>query len=224
MEYKIEGTPLPAVICNLRNGEQVVSESGAMSWMTPNINMETSSRGGIGKVFSRAFSGESLFLNVFTAQGNGMIAFALSMPGMIVPFEVAPGHEIIVQKSGFLAATAGVELSIALQKKLGSGFFGGEGFIMQKLSGQGTAFVEIDGHCKVYDLKPGETLVVSTGFVAAMDATCTMDVKMVSGLKNMFFGGEGMFNTYVTGPGRVYIQTMPIIELARRIGTYVVKS
>ena len=121
-------------------------------------------------------------------------------------------------------ATAGVELSIALQKKLGSGFFGGEGFIMQKLSGQGTAFVEIDGHCKVYDLKPGETLVVSTGFVAAMDATCTMDVKMVSGLKNMFFGGEGMFNTYVTGPGRVYIQTMPIIELARRIGTYVVKS
>ena len=131
MEYKIEGTPLPAVICNLRNGEQVVSESGAMSWMTPNINMETSSRGGIGKVFSRAFSGESLFLNVFTAQGDGMIAFASSMPGMIVPFEVAPGHEIIVQKSGFLAATAGVELSIALQKKLGSGFFGGEGFIAE---------------------------------------------------------------------------------------------
>lgn len=224
MEYKIEGTPLPVVICNLQNGEKIVSESGAMSWMTPNVQMETSSRGGFGKVVSRAFSGESLFLNVFTAQGDGMIAFASSMPGMIIPFEIQPGREMIVQKSGFLAATDGVELSIAFQKKLGSGFFGGEGFIMQKLSGQGTAFVEIDGYCKVYELKPAETMVVSTGFIAAMDATCTMDVKMVSGLKNVFFGGEGMFNTYVTGPGRVYIQTMPILELSRRIGVYVTKS
>lgn len=224
MEYKIEGTPLPVVICNVKDGERIVSESGAMSWMTPNMLMETSSRGGIGKVFSRAFSGESLFLNVFTAQGDGMIAFASSMPGMIIPFEIQPGKEMIVQKSGFLAATDGVELSIAFQKKLGSGFFGGEGFIMQKLSGQGTAFVEIDGYCKVYELKPAETMIVSTGFIAAMDATCTMDVKMVSGLKNVFFGGEGMFNTYVTGPGRVYIQTMPILELSRRVGVYVTKS
>ncbi len=224
MEYKIEGTPLPVVICNVKDGERIVSESGAMSWMTPNMMMETSSRGGIGKVFSRAFSGESLFLNVFTAQGDGMIAFASSMPGMIIPFEIQPGREMIVQKSGFLAATDGVELSIAFQKKMGSGFFGGEGFIMQKLSGHGTAFVEIDGYCKVYELKPGETMIVSTGFIAAMDATCTMDVKMVSGLKNVFFGGEGMFNTYVTGPGRVYIQTMPILELSRRVGVYVTKS
>lgn len=223
MEYKIEGTPLPVVICNLKDGEKIVSESGAMSWMTPNMMMETSSRGGIGKVFSRAFSGESLFLNVFTAQGDGMIAFASSMPGMIIPFEIQPGTEMIVQKSGFLAATEGVDLSIAFQKKLGSGFFGGEGFIMQKLSGQGTAFVEIDGYCKVYELKVGETMVVSTGFIAAMDATCTMDVKMVSGLKNVVFGGEGMFNTYVTGPGRVYIQTMPILELSRRVSGYVTK-
>ena len=224
MEYKIEGTPLPVVICNVKDGERIVSESGAMSWMTPNMLMETSSRGGIGKVFSRAFSGESLFLNVFTAQGDGMIAFASSMPGMIIPFEIQPGREMIVQKSGFLAATDGVELSIAFQKKMGSGFFGGEGFIMQKLSGHGTAFVEIDGYCKVYELKAGETMIVSTGFIAAMDATCTMDVKMVPGLKNVFFGGEGMFNTYVTGPGRVYIQTMPILELSRRIGVYVTKS
>lgn len=224
MEYKIEGTPLPVVICNVKDGERIVSESGAMSWMTPNMMMETSSRGGIGKVFSRAFSGESLFLNVFTAQGDGMIAFASSMPGMIIPFEIQPSREMIVQKSGFLAATDGVELSIAFQKKMGSGFFGGEGFIMQKLSGHGTAFVEIDGYCKVYELKPGETMIVSTGFIAAMDATCTMDVKMVSGLKNVFFGGEGMFNTYVTGPGRVYIQTMPILELSRRVGVYVTKS
>lgn len=224
MEYKIEGTPLPVVICNVKDGERIVSESGAMSWMTPNMMMETSSRGGIGKVFSRAFSGESLFLNVFTAQGDGMIAFASSMPGMIIPFEIQPGREMIVQKSGFLAATDGVELSIAFQKKMGSGFFGGEGFIMQKLSGHGTAFVEIDGYCKVYELKPGETMIVSTGFIAAMDATCTMDVKMVSGLKNVFFGGEGMFNTYVTGPGRVYIQTMPILELSRRVGVYITKS
>lgn len=224
MEYKIEGTPLPVVTLNLKNGEQVVSESGAMSWMTPNIAMDTSSRGGLGKVMSRAFSGESLFLNVFTAQGDGMIAFASSMPGMIIPFDITPGKEMIVQKGGFLAATNGIELSISFRKKLGAGFFGGEGFIMQKLSGTGTAFVEVDGYCKVYDLQPGETIVVSTGFIAAMDATCTMDVKMVSGMKNIFFGGEGMFNTYVTGPGRVYIQTMPILELSKRIGVYITKK
>ena len=214
MEYKIEGTPLPAVICNLQDGEQVVSESGAMSWMTPNINMETSSRGGIGKVFSRAFSGESLFLNVFTAKGDGMIAFASSMPGMIVPFEVAPGHEIIVQKSGFLAATAGVELSIALQKKLGSGFFGGEGFIMQKLSGNGIAFLELDGHITEYNLQAGQSIVVDTGYLAAMDATCSIDIKTVPGIKNMVFGGEGIFNTIVTGPGKVMLQSMPINAVA----------
>lgn len=224
MEYKIEGTPLPVVICNMHNGEELISEASAMSWMTPNIRMETTSRGGIGKVFSRAFSGESLFLNKFTAQGDGMIAFASSLPGMILPFEIQPGRDIIVQKSGFMAASATVDLSIAFQKKIGAGFFGGEGFIMQRLSGHGVAFVEIDGHCKMYDLKPGETLVVSTGFIAAMDASCTMDVKMIAEAKNIFFGGEGLFNTYVTGPGRVYLQTMPVMELAKNIGRFITKS
>ena len=159
-----------------------------------------------------------LFQNRYTAQGgNGLIAFASSFPGQINAYEIGPGREIIVQQSGFLAAESGVELSVFFQKKLGSGFFGGEGFIMQRLSGQGTAFLEFDGHVVDYELQPGQQIVVDTGYLAAMEGTCSIEVRTVPGLKNMVFGGEGLFNTVVTGPGRVWLQTMPISNVAQLI-------
>lgn len=215
MQYKIDGTPLPVVICTLEAGETMITESGAMAWMTPNMRMETTSNGGVGKVLGRMFSGEAMFQNRYTAVGGeGLIAFASCFPGSIMPFDIAPGNGVICQKKSFLASEAGVELSIFFQKKAGAGFFGGEGFIMQKLSGRGIAFTEFDGHIVEYDLDPGESLVVDTGYLAAMDATCSMDIQAVPGLKNMVFGGEGIFNTIITGPGHVYLQTMPISQVA----------
>ena len=218
MKYEIKGGELPVVICYLENGETMITERGSMSWMSPNMKMETTSNGGIGKALGRMFAGEALFHNRYTAEdGNGLIAFATSFPGEIRPWEIGPGSEVIVQKSGFLAAESGVELSVFFQKKLGAGFFGGEGFIMQRLSGHGTAFLEFDGSVVEYNLQPGQQIVVDTGYLAAMDATCRMEIKSVPGLKNMVFGGEGIFNTVITGPGRVWLQTMPISNVAAAI-------
>ena len=215
MEYTIEGGTLPVVICQLSSGEAMITERGSMSWMSPNMQMETTTGGGLGKALGRMFAGEALFQNRYTAQGGpGMIAFASSFPGSIRPFSIAPGREIVLQKSGFLAAEDTVELSVFFQKKLGSGLFGGEGFIMQRLSGHGLAFAEFDGHVVEYDLAPGQSLVVDTGYLAAMDASCSMDIQTVPGVKNMVFGGEGIFNTVITGPGRIYLQTMPIPTVA----------
>jgi len=196
-----------------------------MSWMSPNMKMETTSNGGIGKAFGRMFAGEALFQNRYTAMGGpGMIAFASSFPGSILAIEITPDRPVVVQKRAFLAATTGVELSVFFQKKFGAGLFGGEGFIMQKLSGQGIAFIEIDGHAIDYDLAPGQELIVDTGYLAKMDITCTMDVVSVPGLKNMLFGGEGIFNTVIKGPGRVTVQTMPIHSVAGAISPYIVSS
>lgn len=218
MRYEIKGETLPVVVCYLEGGEQMITERGSMSWMSPNMKMETTTGGGIGKAIGRMFAGEALFQNRYTAQGgNGLIAFASSFPGQIKAYEIGPGREIIVQKSGFLAAEAGVELSVFFQKKLGAGFFGGEGFIMQRLSGQGTAFLEFDGHIVDYELQPGQQIVVDSGYLAAMDSTCSIEVRTAPGLKNMVFGGEGLFNTVVTGPGRVWLQTMPISNVAQLI-------
>ena len=222
MEYKIEGTPLPVVICQLNGGESMITERGSMSWMSPNMQMETTTGGGLGKALGRMFAGEALFQNRYTAQGGpGMIAFASSFPGSIRAFEIAPGRELVVQKSGFLAAESTVELSVFFQKKLGAGFFGGEGFIMQKISGRGIAFTEFDGHVVEYDLMPGQSMVVDTGYLAAMDATCSMEIQTVPGVKNMLFGGEGVFNTVITGPGKIYLQTMPISSVAAVIRPFI---
>lgn len=222
MEYKIEGQTLPVVICQLNSGESMITERGSMSWMSPNMQMETTSNGGMGKALGRMFAGEGMFQNRYTAKGGpGMIAFASSFPGDIRVFEIGPGREMVVQKSGFLASEESVELSVFFRKKLGAGLFGGEGFIMQKLSGRGIAFAEFDGHIVEYDLAAGESIVVDTGYLAAMEATCSMDIQSVPGMKNILFGGEGLFNTVVTGPGRVYLQTMPISNVAGVIGRYI---
>ncbi len=220
MKYEIIGEPLPVVICHLDSGETLVSEKGSMSWMSPNMKMETVA-GGLGKAVGRMFSGESMFQNRYTAQGGeGMIAFASSFPGTIMAFDITPGNDIIAQKSAFLASESGVELSVHFKKQLGAGFFGGEGFIMQKLSGQGTAFVEIDGYCKRYDLGPGEQLIADTGYLAAMTSGVKMDIQSVAGLKNKLFGGEGFFNTVLTGPGTVWIQSMPISAVAGALSIF----
>ena len=221
MKYSIEGAPLPVVICNLEANERMITERGAMSWMSPNMKMETHG-GGVGKMFGRMLSGESLFLNSYTATGgSGIIAFASSFPGDIVAMEITPDKPMVCQKSAFLASTSGVELSVFFQKRVGSALFGGEGFIMQKLSGNGMAFVEFDGSIKEYDLQAGQSIVVDTGYLAAMDASCSIEIQAVPGLKNMMFGGEGVFNTVVKGPGRVYLQTMPICQMAGSLRPYI---
>ena len=212
-KYEILGENLPVVVCELSPGESMITESGSMSWMSPNMKMETTTGGGMKKMLGRLVSGDSAFQNKFTAEGgDGIIAFASSFPGAIKALNISAGRSMIVQKSAFLASEEGVELSMHFQKKLGSGIFGGEGFIMQKLSGNGIAFIEIDGHAAEYDLGAGQELLVSTGYLAAMEESCTMDVVPVKGAKNMLLGGEGIFNTVVRGPGKVILQTMPISD------------
>ena len=224
IRYEIEGGSLPVVICYPNAGQTLCTQSGAMSWMSPNMEMVTNSGGGIRKALGRLFSGDSIFMNEYTPQGgNGMIAFAASFPGSIIPFQVTPGNGIIVQKSGFLAMEKGLDLSVYFQKKLGAGFLGGEGFIMQKVTGNGLVFIEIDGYCKEYTLGAGESIIVDTGYLAAMSETCSMDIQSVRGIKNVFFGGEGLFHTRITGPGKVYIQSMPIINMADRLAPYMPK-
>ncbi len=221
MNYQIKGEPLPVVICTLEAGESVMCESGAMSWMSPNMHMETIG-GGVGKIFGRMLSGESMFQNRYTAAGGtGMIAFASHFPGSIRAVQITPDKPIVVQKSAFLACEPSVELSIFFQKKLGAGLFGGEGFIMQKLSGTGIAFIEIDGYAMEYDLKPGQQIIADTGYLAMMDSTCKMDVQTVKGVKNVVFGGESLFNTVITGPGRVILQTMPASAFAVMLGSMI---
>ena len=222
MRYEIQGETLPVVICQLEAGETMITESGAMAWMTPNMQMETTSGGGLGKAFGRMFSGESLFQNRFTAKGgSGMIAFASSFPGSIKAFEIGPGKEYIFQKKTFLAGEKGVNISVHLQKRVTSGLFGGEGFILQKISGNGIAFAEFDGHVVEYLLQPGQQIIVDSGYLAAMEATCQMEIQTVSGFKNVMFGGEGLFHTVITGPGRVWLQTMPIYNVANAIRPYI---
>ena len=222
IRYEIEGGNLPVVICYPKAGESLCTERGAMSWMSPNMLMQTNTGGGIRKMFGRMFSGESIFLNEYTAEGGeGMIAFASSFPGSIIPYHVTPGNSIIVQKQGFLAMEKGLDLSVFFNKRFSSGLFGGEGFIMQKISGDGMVFIEIDGYCKEYELGPYDTIIVDTGYLAAMTEGCSMDVQMVRGAKNVLFGGEGLFHTRITGPGKVYIQSMPIMQTAKRMAPYI---
>ena len=220
MRYEVKGGTFPVVVCNLESGERMITERGSMVWMSPNMQMETHG-GGLGKMFAKAFSGESMFQNIYTAQGAGMITFGSSFPGRILPLDIRPGHEMILQKKAFLASESGVELSIHFNKKLGTGLFGGEGFIMQRLSGTGMAFAEIDGDLVEYELKAGEQLLVDTGNVAGFTTDVKMEIREVPGLKNKLLGGEGLFNTLLTGPGTVWLQTMPISGVASAILPYI---
>lgn len=223
IKYEIKGGDLPVLICYPEVGQCLKTERGAMTWMSPNMKMTTNAKGGAGGILGRVVTGESIFLNEYRAEnGPGMIAFASSFPGSILPVHVTPGNDIIVQKKGFLAMEDGMKLSIAFQKKLSTGLFGGEGFIMQRISGDGMAFIEVDGALVEYELQAGQSLVVNTGYVAAYTGKCTMDVQTVKGVGNVLFGGEGLFNTVITGPGHVYLQSMPIYGVANAISPYIV--
>jgi uncharacterized protein (TIGR00266 family) len=221
VEYTISGTTLPVVTVNLTPGQRIFSSSGGMSWMTQAVEMETNSGGGLGKMFKRAISGESLFIvDYYVNQGQGEVAFASEFPGQIRVLDLAQGQSIIVQKDSFMCAEKSVDLDMHFRKKLGAGLFGGEGFILQKMSGPGRAFVNFDGEIVEKVLGPGEVLRVDTGHVALFEPSVQFDVEMVRGFKNLLLGGEGLFMATLRGPGRVYLQTMPMSKLAAKIAQY----
>ena len=225
MQYEIRGGQFPVVICTLAANETMITESGSMVWMTPNMRMETTGGGGLGKMFSKALSGENLFQNHYTAQGGpGMIAFGSSFPGKIMALELAPGRDFILQKRAFLASESTVKLDIHFNKKASVGIFGGEGFIMQRVSGSGMVFAEIDGELVEYQLAAGQQMIVDTGNVAGFEPSVSIEIQQVQGLKNKMLGGEGFFNTVLTGPGRIWLQTMPISGVATAIQPYIVTS
>ncbi len=221
MEYEIIGGSFPIVECTLKAGEAMITQSGSMAWMDPTIKMETSTNGGIGKVVGRLFTKEALFQNIYTSEKDGSkIAFGTAVPGSIRAIKIEAGKTVICQKSSFLASYGNVEVSTFFNKKIGVGIFGGEGFIMQKFTGEGIVFVEIDGSNKEFELKEGEKLILSTGYLVTMDDTCQIDVQTIKGMKNIFLGGEGIFNTVITGPGKVVVQTMPLAKLSNSIAAY----
>ncbi len=233
MRYEVRNAPLCVLILGLDAGESVECQSGAMSWMTPNMDMKTGLGGGgakgllggLAKMAKNAVTGESIFRNTYTAMGApGEIALASSFPGDIIPFELSGGRAIVAQKSAYLANSQGVNMELFFQRKAGAGFFGGEGFIMQKFSGDGIVFLEINGGIINYDLAPGQSMIVDTGYLAAMEATCSIDVQTVKGVGNVLAGGEGLFNTVVTGPGRIWLQTMPANALANALIPYLPTS
>ena len=224
MQYSIEGGSLPAVIISLNPGEKLISEVGGRTWSRGDVTTETTSNGGAGKALGRMLTGESLFMSTYTAHGPCEVAFTSSFPGRIVARELGPGESVIAQKSAFLCASYGVQLSVYANKSLKGGLLGGEGFLMQKITGPGIAFFEIDGYCKEYDLAPGERIVCDTGVMALMDESVTMSVETVKGLKNKMLGGEGLFDTVLTGPGKVCLQTMTVANLAKLIIPFISKK
>ena len=221
ISYRIDGTTLPVVTVELQPGEVIFSESGGMSWMSGNVEMNTNTGGGLGKMFKRALSGESLFItDFFVNAGRGTVAFASEFPGKIIPFDLKAGESLIVQKDAFMCAEKSVEMDLHFRKRLGTGLFGGEGFIMQRITGPGLAFVEVDGEVVEYQLQAGQQLKVDTGHLAAMEATVDFDVTMIKGFKNILLGGEGLFLASVRGPGKVWLQTMPMSKLARKVAQF----
>ena len=218
MKYEIIGGQLPAVSCILDKGEKIFTESGGMSWMDDAFSMESNTRGGLLKGIGRAFSGDSIFLTTYEClKDNSNIVFGSCFPGKILPMTLASGEELILQKSAFLAGTNEMEIKAHLNKKIGAGFFGGEGFILQKLIGPGTAFLEIDGDVVEKTLAPGEKIKVDQGYLAAFEPNVEYSVETVKGVKNVLFSGEGLFIATLTGPGKVWLQTMPFNVIANRI-------
>jgi uncharacterized protein (AIM24 family) len=226
MDHKIVGTTMPVLEIQLAAGESVVAESGEFSWMTDTITLETAATGkaggkGVFGALKRAVSGGSLFLTEYTASGGpGMIAFAVKMPGAIQPIEVAPGKEYMVHRRGYLCGTPGVNLEIGFQQRLGSGVLGGMGFIMQHVSGEGSAWIELDGELVGYGLGAGQTLRVHPGHVGMYEASVGLEIETIPGVKNMIFGGDGIYVAKLVGPGNVWLQTLPLPNLAHALSPY----
>jgi uncharacterized protein (TIGR00266 family) len=225
LQNRILGTTMPVLEFALDYNDAIISEAGELSWMSASIQMTTHTQhgggGGLLGVIRRVAGGGSLFMTEYRAMGApGEVAFATRVPGHIVPVEVGPGHEYLVHRHGFLCATAAIELGVGFQQSLGAGIFGGDGFLLQKLSGQGIAWLELSGEVIVKDLTPGETLRVHPGHVGAFQSSVSFQIQRVPGLKNMIFGGDGIFLAALTGPGRVWLQTLPISRLAHQLQEY----
>ena len=218
MQYEIKGTLMPNLEVKLAYGESIYTESGGMAWMSEGIDMQTSGRGGLGGMLGRALAGESLFLTTYTCQAQGgLIVFTPDMPGTVMAMELGPGQSIIAQKDAFMCAQESVQLEMHFRKKLGTGIFGGEGFILQKVTGPGIVFFEIAGEVREYDLGPGSTMKVDTGHIAMYEPTVNYDIQMVKGVTNMLFGGEGLFLAHLRGPGHVWLQSLPFSRMAGRM-------
>ncbi len=218
--YKVLGTIMQTVVMHLRAGQTVYTETGALSWMQEGIRMDTNMRGGLGGILGRVFTGESLFVANFTAErDNAMIAFSAEFPGKIIPINLAQGQSIVAQRDSFLVAEKSVNMAVQFQRRFGA-FFGGEGLLMQRFDGPGTVFVALDGEVVEYTLGPGERLKVDTGHVALFEPSVEFSVELVKGFKNILFGGEGLLFATLTGPGRVWLQSMPMSKLAGAIAQY----
>lgn len=225
MNYSIKGETLPVLVINLSAGETVKATPGAMGWINEAIEFTSEMDGGLFKGIGRMFAGEKLFFSHFISRANnGLISFPSSLPGKIIPLELEPGQSIIAQKGSYLCSTESINLSVTFSKRFGAGLLGGEGFILQKIAGPGLAFFEVDGECIEYSLAPGETLKIDTGHIAMFESTVTYDIEMVKGVKNILFGGEGMFLARLRGPGEVWLQSMPISKLASKIIPFVPSS
>lgn len=223
MNYEIVGKVVPSVEVSLSRGESMFTQSGGMFWQTEGIRMDTNTKGGLLKGIGRMFAGESMFMATYTATQDGKIAFASTVPGSIIPINVSEGR-FTIQKGAFLAAESSVELKTTFNKKLGTGFFGGEGFILQELRGRGTAFLEIDGDAIEINLAPGEVIKIDTGNLVGFEDSVRYEVEFVKGLGNVIFGGEGLFLTKLTGSGKVVLQTMNMNEFALRVRSYIPTS
>ncbi|MGM0608156.1 MAG: TIGR00266 family protein [Candidatus Muiribacteriota bacterium] len=223
LNYEIQGTTMPLLEFTLNQGQKIISQAGAMKWMSNSVNMETKASGGVTGIFKRVVSGEGIFLVNFTGEKDGdKLAFGHTFPGKIIPWDVSV-KPIICQKRAFLCMTEGVELDIHIKKRLSVGFFGGEGFIMQKIHGNGMAFLEVDGEAVEIDLAHGESIKVETSAVAMYEQGVDMSINFVKGLSNIFFGGEGLFLTTLTGPGKVWLQTMPIQSMVAEMSSFLPK-
>jgi len=226
MDHRILGTTLQVLEMSLESGESVLSVSGELSWMSSAIDMNTSTQGGgFFSAFKRMAGGGSLFMTEYTAQGgSGIVAFATKAPGLIFPVHVEPGRTYMIHRHGFLCATRGVELSVGFQQSLGAGIFGGDGFILQKLSGSCDAWIELDGEVVAYDLKPGETMRVHPGHVGMFEGGVRFDITRIKGIRNMLFGGDGIFLAELTGPGRIWLQSLPLANLAHALSPFLGES
>lgn len=221
MEYKIHGTVMQSVDVTLTQGESVYTESGGMAWMAGNIDMTTSTKGGFMAGLGRKLAGESFFMTTYTCKSEqGLVVFTPEAPGKVLPFQLGPGQSLICQRDAFMCAESSVKLEMHFRKKLGAGLFGGEGFILQKISGPGLVFLEIPGEVREYTLQPNQVLQVDPGHIAVFEPTVSYDIAMVKGLKNVFFSGEGLFLATMRGPGRIWLQSMPLSNLAGKLARY----
>lgn len=222
MDHKIVGTTMPVLEMQLGTGETVIAESGQLSWMTGSIELHTSTGGGgIMGVFKRVAGGGTLFMTEYTAKGApGMVAFATKVPGHILPVRIEPNTGYMVHRHGFLCGTPGIQVSAGFQRSLGAGVFGGNGFVLQKLAGSADAWIELDGEVVTYDLSPGETLRVHPGHVGMFEERVSFDITMLRGVRNVLFGGDGLFLAQLTGPGKVWLQSLPLANLAHALAAY----